>query len=131
MKRVAGLLAVSVVVTTSVLTAPAQQPAQPPEPHQHGQAAPAPSPSAPSPRRGMMGGGMMGGGMMGGGMMGGGTPRAAGHGGEWPMGLCPTAPMLAHHDAKTSARGLRLCGDILKAIGEVLIKHGVELEKGQ
>ena len=35
----------------------------------------------------------------------------------------------ASSDAKTLARSLRLCGDLLKAIGDVLGKHAAELEK--
>jgi hypothetical protein len=69
---------------------------------------------------------MMGGGMHG--MMGG---MRGDRGGEGPMGLCPTAAMMAHHDAKAMARSLKLCGDLLKALGDVMLKHGAELEAGR
>ena len=63
---------------------------------------------------GMMGGGMcgmMGGGMMGGGMMGG-------------MGQM----MGAQADPKTLGRMLQMRGEVMKAVGDVLIKHGHALE---
>jgi hypothetical protein len=137
MKRVLGFVIVSALLVIAIAPVLAQQPTPRPPggAHEHGQQqAPAPGHQEPvrgqpaqgtgGPHGGGMGGGMMGGGM--GRMMGG---MRGGRGGEGPMGLCPTAMMLAHHDAKASARSLRLCGDLLKAMGDVLLKHGAELEK--
>jgi hypothetical protein len=137
MKRLLGFVTVSALLVIAIDPVLAQQPTPRPPggAHEHGQQqAPAPgqqtpapgqpAPGAGGPHGGGMGGGMMGGGM--GGMMGG---MRGGRGGEGPMALCPTAMMMAHHDAKSNARSLRLCGDLLKAMGDVLLKHGAELEK--
>jgi hypothetical protein len=144
MKRVLGFVTVSALLMIAIAPVRAQQPAPGPPggAHEHGQLqSPAPGQQAPVPGQpgpgrphgggmgGMRGGGgMMSGGMGGmrGGMMGG---MRGGRGGEGPMALCPTAMMMAHHDAKANARSLRLCGDLLKAMGDVLVKHGAELEK--
>jgi len=129
MNRLFGPVRVVALLATLIHPAWAQQPTPSPgDRHEHEQQAPAPSPPAPggaAPHGGAAGGGMMGGGMMGGGMMG---AMRAGPGGADPMGLCPTAPMMAHHDATSMARSLKLCGDLLKAMGDVLIKHGQALE---
>jgi hypothetical protein len=114
---------VTVTVVAALVAAPAF--AQQPDPHQHGQqpgaqAAPG-RPGAPGMGPGMMGG--MGG------MMGRGMGMMHGRGGDGPLALCPTAAMMAHDDARANARTLKLCGDLLKAMGEVLLKHGAELEK--
>jgi hypothetical protein len=75
------------------------------------------------PRGGMMGGmhqgGMHGGmhGMMHEGMMGGGMCGMMGG-----MGMAGTS------DPKTLARMLQLRGEMMKAVGEVLLKHGQALE---
>jgi hypothetical protein len=98
-----------------------QQQGQPAQ-GQHGQPAPG---AGPGPGRGMMGGGMMMGGMHGGGAMGGMRARS----GEGPLGLCPSAAMMAHHDGKAAARSLKLCGELVRAMGDVLVKHAAELEK--
>jgi hypothetical protein len=126
MKRVLGFVTVSALLMIAIAPVRAQQPAPGPPggAHEHGQLqSPAPGQQAPVPGQpgpgGPHGGGMGG---MRGGMMG-------GIGGEGPMALCPTAMMMAHHDAKANARSLRLCGDLLKAMGDVLVKHGAELEK--
>ena len=85
------------------------------QPPQHG------GPEGTRPGRpGMMqqrGGGMMPG-MMEGGM-----------GGAAQGGLCATlvgAPMPA--DGKAMGRMLQLCGEMLRAVGEVMVKHGQKLE---
>jgi hypothetical protein len=72
----------------------------------------------------------MGPGMMGGmgRTMGGGMGMMGGRG-DGPLALCPTAAMMAHHDARANARALKLCGDLLKAMGDVLLKHGAEIEQ--
>lgn len=133
-----GLFAlVTVLALLIVATDPAlgQQPTPrpPADAHEHaqqpapGRPTPPPGQPAPGPHGGGMGG-MTGGSMMGGGMgamMGG---MHGGHGGDGPIGLCPTAPMMAHHDAKAMANSLKLCGDLLKAMGDVMLKHAAELE---
>jgi hypothetical protein len=119
MKRLLGFVTVSALLVITIDPVLAQQPTprSPGGAHEHGQQqAPAPGQQAPVPGQPTPGaggphgggmGGMMGGGMMGGGGMGG---MRGGRGGEGPMGLCPTAAMLAHHDVKTMARTLKLCG---------------------
>lgn len=134
MTRMSVTIAVAAVVVTAVLPALAQQSGQPSDPHHPQQQAPVPgqpAPGQPAPGGGPGGmGGMMGGGMMGEMMrMHGGGMMGHGRGGEGPLGLCPTARMLAHDDARAMSRSLRICGDLLKAMGDVLLKHGAELEK--
>jgi hypothetical protein len=89
----------------------AMQPAQP----SHGHQGPHPMMGGPMHdpmRHGMMGQGMgmacpmMGMGMMGAGMMGGGDPKSMG-------------------------RMLQLRGEMLRAMGEVLVKHGKAMEEGK
>jgi len=63
--------------------------------------------------QGMHGQGMMGHGMMGPGMMGPGMMREMG----------------TPSDPKAMARMLRLRGDMMKAIGEVMLKHAEAIEK--
>jgi hypothetical protein len=83
-----------------------------------------PHPMAPGGQGHMMmcpmmmgGGGMMGGGMMGSGMMGSGT-----------MGM----PMMGGStDPKTMGRMLQMRGEMMKAIGDIMMKHGKAMESGQ
>lgn len=89
----------------------------------------------------MHGGGMgPGEGMHGAGMMGGpgamhGRGMGMGRGGEMGGDMCgmmmggDMGMMGASDDPRAAARTLRLRGDMLKAMGEVLLKHGAELEK--
>lgn len=75
----------------------------------------------------MMGRGMMGQGMMGHGMMGMMCPMMA-------MMLDPAGTASAGGqpmDPKAVGRLLQLRGDMLKAMGEVLLKHGKAMEEGQ
>ena len=128
MKRLIAMLGMLVLATGA--TVYAQQPATPADPHHPpGQAqAPAPSVEQETPKPGahmggmmqmcrdMMGGhsmpgpgmgqGMMGGGMMGGGMMG-------GRGG----------------DPKTMGQMMEMRGEIMKAMGEVMLKHAKKLQE--
>lgn len=52
-----------------------------------------------------------------------------GHG----MTMCPLMgqPMMGTSDPKAQARMLRLRGDMMKAIGDVLLKHAQELEQAK
>ena len=77
--------------------------------HEHGGGMHAGGMHAGGMHGGMMGGGMCG--MMGGGMMGG-------------MGQM----MGAQADPKTLGRMLQMRGEVMKAVGDVLIKHGHALE---
>jgi hypothetical protein len=136
MRGLLGLVTVFALLVITIDPLLAQQPAPRPSggAHEHGQqqapapGQPAPTPGQPAPGAGGPHGGGMGG-MMGGGMGGMMGDMRGGRGGEGPMGLCPTAAMMAQYDAKPMARNLKLCGDILKAMGDVLLKHGAELEK--
>jgi hypothetical protein len=99
--------------------------------HDHGQAsrqAPGPGqPPHPSAGAGtmgmdcpMMGAGMGGRGMMGGGMMG---------GERGMMGMAMGAGAAGPSDPKAEARMLRLRGDLMKAMGDVLLKHADAIER--
>jgi hypothetical protein len=80
-------------------------------------------PGQAQPRAGhvpMMGGGMMGQGTMG--MM---CPMMGQMMGQGMMG------MMGGTDAKAQGRMLQLRGEMLKAMGDVLIKHGRALEEGK
>ncbi|HEY7363450.1 MAG TPA: hypothetical protein VIE37_05025 [Methylomirabilota bacterium] len=126
MARIMGPIVLAVVVVLiATLAALAQQSGQSSDPHHPPQQAPAPGQPAPGqPAPGAARGGMGMGGMMG--MMG---EMHHGRGGG-PLGLCPTATeMLAQSDAKAASRSLKLCGDLLKAMGDVLLKHSAELAK--
>jgi hypothetical protein len=128
MKRLIAMLGMLVLATGA--TVYAQQPATPADPHHPQGQAQAPAPSAEqetpkpgahmggmmqmcrdmmgghsTPGPGMMGGGM-GGGMMGGGMMGGqaGNPRAM-------------------------AQMMEMRGEMMKAMGEVMLKHAKKLQE--
>ena len=120
---------VSAVAIVTLFASTAAFAQQPPSGHQHDPSQP-PSQSQPAaPGRGGMGsmhpggmGGMQGGGMHGGGMggmMGGGMCGMMG--GMGPM-------MGASSDPKVQGRMLQMRGEIMKAVGEVLIKHGQALE---
>jgi hypothetical protein len=67
----------------------------------------------------MMMGMMMGQGAMGRGMMG---PGMMGMGGGMMAGMNPSDP-------KAMARMLRFRGDMMKAMGEVMLKHAQEIEQ--
>ena len=126
MKR--SILAIALMVATTVSVAHAQQPAAPADPHHpQGQAqAPAPpagsaaSPATPGAdgmmpmdmcRQMMMGGQMMGGPMMGGhsmmgpGMMGG-----------------------QQADPKIMAEMMAMRGEMMKAMGDIMLKHAKQLQ---
>jgi hypothetical protein len=118
--------AVALVVLLAPIGALAQQ--APSSSHQHEQSQ---TPSqAPTPKGGGMHGGMTGGmhgggmGGMHGGMMGGGMCGMIGGGMTGGM-----APMMgAASDPKMMSRMLQLRGEIMKAVGELLIKHAQALE---
>jgi hypothetical protein len=80
--------------------------------------------------QGMMGQGMMGHEMMGQGMM---CPMMGQHMMGMGMGMGPRmmGGMMASSDPKAMARMLKLRGDILKAIGEVMVKHAQEMEQAK
>jgi hypothetical protein len=116
-RRALGLLC-----ALALLVAPGTALAQ-----QSGAQPPAAGPQMPMP--GMMGG--QAGGTMQGGMMGG-------------MGMCGAmCPMMSgmmgggmgmtggQADAKTQGRMLQMRGEMMKAMGDVLIKHGKALETGK
>jgi uncharacterized membrane protein YedE/YeeE len=124
--RTTLVLAVIGLTLLAATAASAQQPQQTPPGHQHDSTQPAPPAAGRGgmgPRGGMMGGmhqgGMHGGmhGMMHEGMMGGGMCGMMGG-----MGMAGTS------DPKTLARMLQLRGEMMKAVGEVLLKHGQALE---
>lgn len=123
-----GPICVGVLVGTLLLAAangaPAQQPASPqapqsqqgasmnpgPAPHGH----PGPHPMGAEHMQGPMGHGMMGQGM---GMM-------------CPM-MNAGAGTMGSVDPKTMGRMLQLRGEMLRAMGEVLLKHGKAMEEGK
>jgi hypothetical protein len=76
-------------------------------------------------RGGMMHGGSGGGGMMGGGMMGRGMMGGMG------MGDMMGPMMMGQGDPKTMGRMLEMRGEIMKAIGDVMMKHGKAMSAGQ
>jgi hypothetical protein len=120
MKRLAT--AIGLLVLATVTPAGAQQPVSPGDPHHPaGAQAPAPGqqPPQPAPRAGgmpmmemcreMMGGHAMMGGpaMMGPGMMGGGQPG----------------------DPRTMAQMMEMRGEMMKAMGDVMLKHAKKLQE--
>lgn len=125
MKRLCAALCGLALVVTVAAPAAAQhsgpQPGTPPRPGS--QAPPMPMPGGGGMHGGMMGGGMMMcpmmSGMMGGGMMG---------AGEMTGGGCMMGMMGGQADPKTPARMLQMRGEIMKAVGDVLIKYGKALE---
>lgn len=113
-KRLCAALCGLALVFTLAAPAAAQQPGPQPgaQPGHGGQA----------PQMPMQGGGMHGGGMMGGGMMM--CPMMSGMmGGDGMMGMKG-----GQTDPKTQARMLQMRGEIMKAVGDVLIKHGKAME---
>ena len=122
---------VTVVATLAVLLAASAVGAQmqPMTPRAPGQPPGAAQPPGPrSPQHPMMGQGMMGQGMMGQGMM---CPMMAGmqeHGmmgtGRPMMGM---GGMMNPSDPKAMARMLKLRGDIMNAVGDVMVKHAEAL----
>jgi hypothetical protein len=110
---IGGVVAAAVLVSLASAPASAQQGAAPAPPSQH--AAPA-APAGPPP--GGPGGGH---GMMGGGMMGRGGMERGEHRG---MNMCDMM-MAAHH---ASPREMQMHGEIMKAIGEILVKYGKQAE---
>jgi hypothetical protein len=53
-----------------------------------------------------------------------------GHMGHGMMGMCPMmGGMMGSADPKAQARMLRLRGDMMKAMGDVLLKHAQEIEQ--
>ena len=111
MRKTVAIGTLAAVLLTSSFAAAQMRPPGPP-PHDQQQMAGQGGMLCPMPgamhAQGMMGPGMMGHGMMGPGMMGEmGTPS----------------------DPKAMARMLRLRGDMMKAIGEVMLKHAEAIEK--
>jgi hypothetical protein len=94
------------------------------------------SPGQPSGQPPMMGGGMMGGGMMGQGMcpmcmMQSMAPRMGES--KEPMGMMGMMGMMGEGqmDAKTRGQLLQMRGEMFKAMGEVMLKHGQALGQTQ
>ena len=106
-----GLVLLAMVSGAGAQTQPTTPPASSPsqDPHSH----------APTTAPGMMGQGMMGGGMM--------CPLMGP--GMAAMGPGMMGGMMASSDPKAMARMLRLRGDIMKAVGEVMLKHAQALEQ--
>lgn len=127
-KTIAAVASVAVFLTVSAAgaqmrpTTPTQSPTQSTQGHSPGGHAPGYQSQQPmmghmGQGQGHMGHGMMGmcpmmgmGGMMGGGMMGG---------------------MMGSADPKAQARMLKLRGDMMRAMGDVLLKHAQEVEQGK
>jgi hypothetical protein len=127
-RLVAFLVAVSALL---IVVAPvfAQQPggagSQPMPPSASG------SPGMGGPMGGMGQAPMMGGmgmcpmmGMMSGGMTGGGMPQGMMGGG----GMMPMMGMMGQGNPKTMAQMLQMRGEMLKAVGDVMIKYGKTME---
>ena len=119
------LASILTVLTLALATLAAAQ--QPPAGHQHEPGKPSTQSAPPGTPHGggMMGGMHQGGGMMGGmhqgGMMGGGMCGMMGGMGSMMGG------MGGGSDPQTLARTLQLRGEIMKAVGDVLIKHAQTL----
>ena len=125
MKQLTILASVLVAATLLISPALAQQPMGPPPGQHPGQSSGQPPGMVP----GMMGGGQMGQGMMmcpmmhqmmNQMMMG----SQMGSGGMMGMMGGPADP-------KTQARMLQMRGEMLKAMGDILLKHGKMLEEGK
>jgi hypothetical protein len=121
MRKTVAIGTLAAVLLTSSFAAAQMRPPGPPPPDQQQMAGqggmPCPMPGAMQ-AQGMHGQGMMGHGMMGPGMVG---PGMMGPGMMGGMGT-PSDP-------KAMARMLRLRGDIMKAMGEVMLKHAEAIEK--
>jgi hypothetical protein len=126
MRKIVGVLTGLLVV---VLVSGAGAQTQPMAPSQPSQSPSSGSSEAPGPQSHapMMGPGMMGHEMMGG-MM---CPMMGRHMMGMGMGRGMMGGMTGASDPKTMARMLKLRGDMLKAIGEVMLKHAQELEQGK
>jgi len=112
MTRWLGTLCICALLLSTVGPVAAQQPGHPSPPPGSG-----PGPQMPMQGGGMMGGGMMMCPMMGmmrGGMMGGGMPMMGMMGGQM--------------DPKMMGRMLQMHGEMMKAMADVLIKHGKAME---
>jgi hypothetical protein len=111
-RTIAAVASLAVFLTVSAAgaqmkpTTPTQSPAQSTQGHSPG--GHAPGHHSQQPMMGHMGQGQ--GGMMGGGMMGG---------------------VMGSADPKAQARMLKLRGDMMKAMGDVLLKHAQEVEQGK
>jgi hypothetical protein len=108
-KRLFGALCALALVLTVAAPAAAQQPGPPPG---HG---------GQPPQMPMQGGGMMGDGTM----M---CPMMSGMMGGGMKGMMGGQAMGGQMDPKTLGRMLQMHGEMLKAVGDVLIKHGKEIE---
>lgn len=119
-KTIAMAAGLAVLFTVSVAVAQ-MRPMTPPQPSQGqppaGTHAPGPQSQQPMMGQGMMGGMMCP--MMGQSMMGMG------------MGSGMMGGMMGMSDSKAQARMLKLRGDMMKAMGEVLLKHAQEIEQAQ
>ncbi len=123
MTRWLGALCICALILSTVVPASGQQPAHPGPPPGGG-----PGQQMPMQGGGMMGGGMMMCPMMGGGMMGGRMPMMGMMGGDM-MGEGGMMGMMGGQaDPKTMGRMLQMRGEIMKAVADVLIKHGRALE---
>ena len=142
MNRMIALATVVLTLVVMAFPAFAQSPATPPgaeqkpaQDRQHPGGGPHGGPGGMQPGGGTGGmqGGMMGGqgGMHGGGMMMGRDRMRGGSGSDMcSMMMGGGMGMLDDPgDPKAAARMLKLRGDMLKAMGEVLLKHGAELER--
>jgi hypothetical protein len=126
MRKTVAIGALAAVLLTSSVAAAQMRPPGPPPPDQQ-QMAGQGGMQCPMPG-GMQGHGMMGPGMMGPGMMGPGM-MGAGMMGHGMMGPGMMGGMGAPSDPKAMARMLKFRGDMLKAIGEVMLKHAEAIEK--
>jgi hypothetical protein len=122
MRKSVAIGTLAAVLLTSSFAAAQMRPPGPPPPDQQ-QMAGQGGMQCPMHAQGMHGQGMMGHGMMGPGMMG---PGMMGPG---MMGPGMMREMGTPSDPKTMARMLRLRGDMMKAIGEVMLKHAEAIEK--
>jgi len=116
MRSIVTAVTILALLLTASYAGAQTQPMTPPQ----GQA-PGASPPQP-PHHQMMGQGMTGGGMMCpmmGGMMGTGS------------GMMGMGGMMNPSDPKAMARMLKLRGDMLKAMGDVMLRHAQEMEQGR
>ena len=131
MRKTVAIGALATVLLTSSFAAAQMRPPGPPPPDQQQMAGqggmPCPMPGAMQ-AHGMHGQGMMGYGMMGPGMM---APGMMGPGMMGPGMMRPgmMGEMGTPSDPKAMARMLKFRGDMLKAIGEVMLKHAEAIEK--
>ena len=114
MKRILIAVVALVFLSGGPMAIAQMQPMKPAQPSQ-GQTPGAAQKPGQQPQQPMMGQGMMGQGMMG--MM---CPM---------MGQGMMGGMMSMSDPKAQARMLKLHGDMMKAMGEVMLKHGQALEQ--